>query len=484
VKKGRIIAAIAALVLIGGVGTALVVRANANVPDIQVTEVERGELARVVTVSGRTQMGDRADVYPPTAGTLEEVYVEEGQTVSAGDPIAALETEPLEVQVAGAEAAYLGAVAQLDQLQAQVPSDSAIDAADAGADAAYQAYLDTAATASQLDAAVDDLRGLGIGDSIDLGSIETTDPVALAAIDVLQALDIPGIVEGVEGATIALLDTQVASLRAAEDQAYAAYLQALSQVSTLENTDLTGSLESARAACEQARLALELAERTLSEATMTAPIDGVIVFNTASSPVAGVDLPATQPGPGYTVTPASAPFTVVQLGSLRFVADVDEADVDTLEVGMPATVRLDAFPDDEFESELVRVDVVSRLTATGGNAFGAYMPLADTGRDILVGMRGSADIEIDRITQAVSIPIEALFDEAGDSVVYVYADGRVERVPVEIGTYTETRIEITSGLDGGETIALTSSADLEDGMRVQIGEPEDEQGGAFGPFGG
>jgi HlyD family secretion protein len=67
--------------------------------------------------------------------------------------------------------------------------------------------------------------------------------------------------------------------------------------------------------------------------------------------------------------------------------------------------------------------------------------------------------------------------------VYVYAGGRVERVPVEIGTYTETRIEITSGLDGGETIALTSSADLEDGLRVQIGEPDDDEGGTFGPFG-
>jgi multidrug efflux pump subunit AcrA (membrane-fusion protein) len=175
---------------------------------------------------------------------------------------------------------------------------------------------------------------------------------------------------------------------------------------------------------------------------------------------------------------------VVQLGALQFVADVDEADVDGLEIGMPATVRLDAFPEDSFDTELAKLDVVSQLTATGGNAFGAYMPLEDTGRDILVGMRGSADIEIDRISQAVSIPIEALFDEDGASVVYVYSGGRVERVPVEIGAYTETRIEIASGLEGGETIALTSSAELEDGLRVRIGEGEEDEDSGFGPFGG
>lgn len=482
-KKGKIIAAIVALLVVAGVGACVVIQSQAAIPSVTTATVQRGELARTVTVSGRTDMGERADVYPPTAGLLEQVFVEDGDAVRAGDPIAKLQTEPLELQVAGAEAAYLAANAQLDALEAQIPSQSDLDAADAGVAMAYGAYLDASATTDQLRGAVDDLKALGVSDSLDLGSIETTDPAVLAAIELLEALDVQGVAAGVEGATITLLEMQVASLEAGEDQAYAAYLQALGQAGVLEGTDLSTSLASARAACTQAALALDMAETTLSEATMTAPIDGVVVFNTATSPIAGVDIAAAEPGPGFSVSPVSPPFTVVRLGFLEFVGDVDEADVDVVEAGMAANVVLDAFPGEDFPTEVRKVGVVSQLTATGGNAFPVYLDLAETGRDILIGMRGSADIELARIPDAVSVPIEALFDEGGQTFVYELVDGRLSRIDVEVGEYTETDVEITSGLEGGEEIVLTSSDVYEDGMRVRIGD-DAEQDGRFGPFGG
>ncbi|GAB4279643.1 MAG: efflux RND transporter periplasmic adaptor subunit [Coriobacteriia bacterium] len=479
-KKKRVIAAVVALVVVAGVGACTVLQAQAAVPEVTVAPVEKGDLVRTVTVSGSTKRGMGADVYPPTAGTLAEVFVEEGDEVKAGDPLAVLDTEPLELQVAQAEAAYQAALAQVDTLEAQAPGDSDIAAAQTAADAAYDSYLQAAQTTKSLEDAVADLHELGIAESVDLGSVETTNPLVQDALNVLEQLDIEGVIAGVEGATLALLDVQVAQLQAAEDQAYAAYLQALGQVAALEGTDMSASLASARAACEQARLALELAEETLSEATMTAPIDGVVLFNEGGASVAGVDVPAATIGPGASVSPASPPFTIVQLDRLEFVGEVDEADVDSIEPGMKARVSLDAFPDREFETTVRKVGVESRLTATGGNAYEVFMDLSNTDERLLVGMRGSADIELATIGDAVSIPIEALFEDDEGPYVFLVDDGRLKRVPVKTGEFTETRVEIADGLQGDEEVVTSGAGDLSDGARVRVGEGEKRPGPIFG----
>jgi multidrug efflux pump subunit AcrA (membrane-fusion protein) len=189
---------------------------------------------------------------------------------------------------------------------------------------------------------------------------------------------------------------------------------------------------------------------------------------------------------GASVSPAAAPFTIVRLGALDFVGEVDEADIDTVEAGMRAEVLLDSFPDATFETEVARVDAVSRTTITGAVVFPAHLPLRETGRDILIGMQGSADIEVAMIEDVITVPIEALFDVDGEDVLYVLDGDTVERRVVEVGRLTETDVEIVDGVDDGEEVALTGAEVLEDGMVVRVVEPDDSTGpGGFGgPFGG
>lgn len=467
-KKGRIIGALTAVVAIAAVGVYIAIGARAAVPEVSVADALEGELVRAVTVSGRTAMGEKVDVYPPTAGTLAEVFVRDGDEVKAGDPLAVLDKAPLEAQLAAAEAGYQGARAQLDALDAQQPTSADAAAASAGVNAAWEGYIAARESVAMLEGVVADIRALGLG-GVDLSSIETTNPAAVAVLEALEELEADGIIKGIEGVTLALLEGQVTSAEAQANQAYAAYLQAVGQREALDSASGSGSAQSAaQAGVDQAYHALLLARDALSEATMTAPIDGVVVFNTGGASIAGVNVPAAEPGPGFSVSPAAAPFTVMRLGALEFIGDVDEANVSGLEIGAPATVVLDAFPGVEFATSVERVGVIAQTTATGGNIFPAYLGMSDTGHSILVGMRGSADIELERIADTVSVPIEALFDEEGGTVVYVVEDGLARRVEVETGVYTTIRVEIVSGLEGGETLVLTSSVEMTDGMEVRV----------------
>ena len=55
----------------------------------------RPDLGVTVSASGKVAAGDRAEVYPPAAGTLDDVYVKDGQTVTAGQKLAKMDTGPL-----------------------------------------------------------------------------------------------------------------------------------------------------------------------------------------------------------------------------------------------------------------------------------------------------------------------------------------------------------------------------------------------------
>ena len=130
-------------------------------------------------------------------------------------------------------------------------------------------------------------------------------------------------------------------------------------------------------------------------------------------------------------------------------------------------MSLDAFPGDEFDAKVTRIAPLAILTTSGGTAFPVYIPIAGTGKPVRIGMQGNADISISEITEAVTIPIEALFDEGGKSYVYVVGPGdKLKKTEVTVGTLTDTRAQIKKGVKAGETVALSGTVKLTDGLVI------------------
>ena len=147
---------------------------------------------------------------------------------------------------------------------------------------------------------------------------------------------------------------------------------------------------------------------------------------------------------------------------------MDETDIAKVKVGQGAAVTLDAFPGDTFDAKVTRISPLAILTTSGGTAFPVYIPLNGTGKPVRIGMQGNTDLKISSIENAVTIPIEALFDEGGKSYVYVVSTGNVlKKTEVTVGTLTDTRAQIKSGVKTGETVALSGTVKLTDGMTIQ-----------------
>lgn len=451
-RRNKIIIAVVALVVLALVaGCAIVIYlGRSSLEEFETTTAEEQDLAVTVTVSGDVEADVKADVYPVTAGTLQEVFVSDGEPVEAGETLATMDTAPMKAEVAGAEAAYQQALANLDSVRKQSPSQADLDAAAAATKAAWSAYQIAKAEADALEEAAEILEDAGASGSVDLTATILANPDYASQLQLLYPM------------TEAQRETQLAQADQAEEQAYAGYLQAKSQEATLlSQMRNSAQVTAAQAQVDQAAAALALASNNLEDSSLVAPMDGVVLFNSGAA--TGID-GSLLPGPeaGASVSPASPPFTVIELGSLQFVADIDEADVTLVKPGLAVEVFLDSFPLSSFLTKVERVGTVSQLTATGGNAFPAYMPLEDTGRLLRVGMQGSADIQTDELPGAITIPIEALFEEEGEDVVYTVVDGQRERRDVRVGVFTDMDVQILEGLEAGEEVSLAQPPEAQD----------------------
>lgn len=494
-SKGKVIAAVLVVVVVAGAGVAIALGAQARVVEVSVEEAVQGTLSVTVSASGRIEADEKGDIYPPTAGTLASIAVTDGQSVEAGDLIATLEMTPLELQVAQAQAAYAAALAQADAINKTAPSSADKTAASAGVSAAYSAYQAAAAQYEAIQTAVPSQAALDQAqtqvdqaqaaydaasqayDDFATANPAPRDPIteaALAALGIIRDQAYGNLLSA-QAALGQLLaaqnnDAAAAAAKAAKDQAWAAYLAALSQQSQLDKASNTGAARSsADAGVAAARRALDYAIENLDKAELRAPMAGTVVFNSATGGLSlGGGSGAGKPTVGSAVSPASAPFSVVYFDRLLFNAQVDEADIAKIKEGQSSTVILDALSGETFETAVERIGKTSALTPTGGTAFPVLIRLRDAGDTVLLGMNGSVDIEIDTVQNAITVPVEAVLDDVGESYVFVIRDGKAHRVLVTLGRLTETRAQILKGVVSGDQVAVSGLTELEDGMTVRV----------------
>lgn len=420
-SRGKIIGGVVVLVVIAAVVGGVFYSSAASAPAITTATATNTALSVTVTASGKVEAAKRADVFAPTAGRLASVAVKDGDAVTAGQKLAVMDTAPLRLQVKQASAGLKGAKAQLDAINKGVPSAIDKAAAQAGVDAAQAEYNSAHAAYKAFAAA--------------FGS----DPSQEATL---------------------------AQLAAADKAAYAALENAKSGKSKLSlAAKVSLAKAAAQASVDSASAALALAESTLDDATLVAPIDGAVIFNAAGAP--GADGMTPRAAIGTAVTPASAIFTVVDLGSLNFNAQVDEADIDTVKAGMKANVNLDAFSSMTFTGTVGSIRKAAMQTTTGGIAFPVLISVNGSGKNILVGMSGSADIEVESVAGALTVPIEAVLSDGGSKYVFVVSGNKVAKVKVTTGALTDVSAEILTGIKAGDVVATSQLTTLTDGMTVR-----------------
>jgi len=426
VSRGRIIAAIVAVLVISGIVAGVALSAQSSVPQVTVAKATKETLGVIVTASGKIEAANKGEVYAPTAGTLASIDVTEGAEVKAGQIIAIMDTTPLEVQVQQAAAGLSGAQAQLDAVNKGIPAAIDKSAANAGVTVAQ----------SQYDVAYNTWHAFQEA----YNSAPTTVQPSLEA--------------------------SLTQFRIAKEGAYASLQNAKSGSNKLTTASkVAAARAAANAGVTSASYALAYAKSTLSKASLVAPIDGVVIFNALGAP--GADGTTPKASEGAPVSPASAAFTVVALGDVNFNAQVDEADIDKIKSGMKTTVALDAFPSDTFDGTVEVIRSTAIQTTTGGIAFPVLVKVDPKAKNLLLGMSGSVDVQVNAVSDAITVPIEAILDDQGKKYVFVIDAGKATKTEVVTGALTDMRAQIIKGVTEGQAVATNKLSELKDGAAVR-----------------
>lgn len=217
---------------------------------------------------------------------------------------------------------------------------------------------------------------------------------------------------------------------------------------------------------EQVRAAearIKVAQQDLDNCTVRSPFAGIVVSKDAQ---VGEMVSPVSAGGGFTRTGIA---TIVDMNSNEIEVDVNESYIARVEPGQPVTSVLDAYPDWKIPSHVRTVIPTAdrqKATVKVRISFDKLDPRILPDMGVKVTFLGE-DTGAAHAANRVLVPHDAVRRENGQSLVFLYRDGKVERRAVRIGATQGNDVEIIAGVADGDRIALATEP-LKDGQRVDV----------------
>lgn len=156
---------------------------------------------------------------------------------------------------------------------------------------------------------------------------------------------------------------------------------------------------------------------------------------------------------------------------------VSDRDLVRLRLNDPATVRFDAYPDDEFQAYVAEtVESADPLTGT----YEVELRVVPGGKRLVSGFVAKVDITPSQKSPYFIIPVEALVQAEGNQA-YVFTVNanfqKAERLLITIGFLFDDKVAVASGLEGVRHVVTEGAAYLVDGAEVDVIRDEDSVDG-------
>ena len=244
---------------------------------------------------------------------------------------------------------------------------------------------------------------------------------------------------------IALAHSQVETARAGFTSA-----QALEKAKSWE-----AEITSAKTAHTQANVALKLAKKRLADATIEAPIDGIVSQRF-------LDL-------GGMAVPTAPLFEIVDMGTVKATADVIEANLSQVSLNQQAVINIDGLNTPisgaitYISPTLQPMQRTAKIEIRIDNTNGILKP----------GMFIKVTVPVEVRSDAILVPRVSLIedDETKTQNVFVVEAGVSKRRLVEIGLSRGGQVEIRNGLSEGESVIIAGQHSLKVGESVTVVNP-------------
>ena len=373
---------------------------------VRVDHATKQDLVTTISTNGKVEPIENFEAHAPAPTTVKKLYVREGQHVRQGDLLMQLEDADARAQAARALAQVKAAEADQHAIQSGGTQEEVLN------------------TRSELVKA------------------QTERDAAQKNYDALQKLAQTGAASPAE-------------VREAANRLTAAQAQLKVMQEKQQDRYSRPEVNRVQAQADQARASYVAAQDLLKHSEIRAPFEGTVY-----------SIPIKQ---GEYVQQGEL---LIQLANLRRVqvrAFVDEPELGKLGVSQPVTVTWDALPGKVWHGEISQLPYT--ITTYGSRNVGQVLCGVDNEDSrLLPNINVTVNVSIANKKDVVTIAREALHEDENGRYVYVIRNGHLERQTVEAGIANNTRIEIMTGVQPGEVIALNTmnpATPLRPGLEVR-----------------
>ena len=376
---------------------------------IRVGRADRETITESIATNGKIEALNNFEAYAPMATTVKKIYVQQGSWVKPGQLLLQLEDANARSQAARAEAQLKGAEADLNTVENGGTKDELLTTRNA------------------------------------LVKAEADRDAAQRNLQAMQRLLQSG------AASQAEVDAAQNQLRIAESNVQLLQQKLGGRYSKLE----IGHVEAQEA---EARASLAAAQELLKNSNIVAPRAGMVY-----------SLPVRQ---GAFVNSGDLLVQVADLHKVRVRAFVDEPEIGKLRKGQLVEVTWDAIPGRIWQGtvEALPTTVVQRGTRMVGEV---TCVVENSDLKLLPNTNISVAIVIARQQDALTVPREAVHQDANGQFVFQVVNGELQRRDVKTSVANLTRIQVTSGLTDNAVLALgaINMQSLREGLPVKIANP-------------
>ena len=269
------------------------------------------------------------------------------------------------------------------------------------------------------------------------------------------------------------------------------------------------NIKGLRASVQGTQVGLSKANKDLSRATLTAPMDGVI---------SSLKIKKGERVAGNSFNVGTEMMTVADMSVLEVRVDVGENDIVKINIGDSADVEVDAYNNRKFKGIVTKIASSTKSTSLASTNDvtnyevrirldkESYKDLGNRTFPFRPGMNASADIKTRRVDNVLAVPISAVNarvkgsdqsmadkkkekedskgeegndvsatvegDELEEVAFVLQKDGTVKKIVVKSGIQDINYIEILGGLKEGDEVVVAPyaavSKNLKDGMKVKV----------------
>lgn len=391
-------------------------------PEVEVTvqaeHPEQGPIAEHIVADAVLAPLAQAAIEPKISAPVRKFYVQRGARVKAGQLLAMLENNDLAAAAMDNKGSYVAAQAAYDTAtKAQVPEDT------------LKAESDLAQTKANLD-------------------------LNLSIVRSRKQLFAEGAIPGRD------LDTATAALV----QAQAAYDAAAKHLESVHSVSRAAALKAAQGQLTSAEGKYKGAQAAVNYSEIRSPIDGVVTDRSLFA--------------GETAAAGAPLITVMETSTLIAKTHIGQSLAQQLKVGDEATVSVPGLTD----PVAAKVSLISPALDPGSTTVEVWLNIDNKAGKLKVGTPVKASITGRSIAKAWKLPAVAILtaQDGAKSVMVIGSDSIAHRRPVTLGITNSGDVQIINGLGATDMVITTGAYGLDEGTKVKVGPPTDEDAPAAG----